>query len=102
MKSWNEIKEDIIAERGSGCEFCGQPGWDAHHALVTRQKRNRAQLDTKYNIVVVCREHHIHSQDAMRQAWGLLVARYGRDVMVDWVEGLDLLVKPRIAWLEDG
>lgn len=44
---------------------------------------------------------HDNKRKGIRLAWALLVERYGRDVMVAWVEGLDLLVKPRVAWLED-
>ena len=98
--NWTELAESIIAERGNKCEFCEQPAWDLHHALVYRNTKQKKILDVKYNMILVCRKHHVHSPDAIRQAWALLVERYGRDAMVEWVEGLDLLVVPRVEWLD--
>lgn len=100
--TWRELTDEIIAERGEGCEVCGSPTIDMpHHALVYRSKKNKKLLDVKYNLLLVCRLHHIHSQDAMRQAWGLLKGRYGQSTMEEWITNLPLLVKPRISWLED-
>lgn len=99
--TWRELTDELIEERGHECEFCDEPAVDAHHCIVYRNTKHKKLLDVKYNLVLVCRKHHVQSQDAMRQAWGLLTARYTREVMVAWVEGLDLLVKPRIEWLEE-
>lgn len=99
--NWADLCIQVILERGTKCEYCDNEADDLHHALITRQKKSRKLLDCKYNTILVCREHHVHSKEAMRQAWGLLTARYGYDVMCEWIESLDLIVKPRIPWLND-
>ena len=99
--TWDDIKRELTEERGRQCEFCSEPAVDAHHAIVSTQKRSRKLLNVPQNLVLVCRACHVDSKDAMRQAWRLLVERYGREVMVDWLDGLDLLVKPRVEYLDD-
>ena len=98
--TWKQLIQQIIAERGLFCEFCDELADDLHHGIVYRNTKFKKLLDVKYNLILVCRAHHIHSQDAIRQAWALLCARYSRTVMVAWVEGLDLLVVPRVEWLD--
>ena len=98
--TWDDIKRELVQERTKTCEFCGAVAVDAHHAIISTQKRSRKILNDPRNLVLVCRACHVNSEDAIRQAWGLLCERYGRDVMVEWVEGLDLLVKPRVEWLD--
>ena len=99
--NWQDLCIQVILERGTTCEYCDNEADDLHHALVYRSAKNKKLLDTRFNVVLTCRRHHVHSKEAIRQAWKLLCARYGRQVMCDWLEGLELLVKPRIPWLED-
>ena len=104
--TWNDIKRELEYERGHFCENCGvsHPLDPAHHGVIWRLKGANNILDVKFNLLILCMSchkwFHDHKQDGIRQAWALLVERYGRQAMVDWLEGLDLLVKPRIEWLE--
>lgn len=92
------LRDQLIQERGRKCEYCGntQGVFDADHACLpkcTYRKKMKA-LDEPYNLILLCRECHARKDSGYRQwAWETNAARYGRDVMQEWKNSLDLKVK---------
>jgi len=102
MTPWQKTCEEIYKERGDKCELCGTPrDIDApHHAIIRRAKKFRQYLDVKYNLILVCRSHHEHSDADRRRAWKMNCERYGREVMIAWLNGVPMKIKPNIEWME--
>lgn len=99
MTKWQRVCREVFDERGPLCELCGALSRDAHHALIGRMK-SKPELDCKENTLLVCRGCHEDSDEAKRLAWQLLCDRYGREHMVAWLDGLSLIEKPRLEWME--
>jgi hypothetical protein len=97
MIDWEQLRADILKERGAYCENCHMRKWsELHHMLVHRSKR-KPELDCKENLMAVCRECHPYLNGYFsRQAfWDSQCKRYGREHMQAWLDALPLKVKPR-------
>jgi 5-methylcytosine-specific restriction endonuclease McrA len=75
MKSTiSENLRDYVAERDSyTCILCSRPGSDLHHV----KPRSQGGRDVIWNLVSVCRVHHLilHGQRVRGEALGMAEAR---------------------------
>lgn len=91
-----ELKEQLVKERGWCCEICGKPQTvlHAHHCLFHRMK-GKPQLDTNYNIQLVCEDCHssvANSYENRQEFYERQALRYGKEFYA-WYESLSLKVK---------
>jgi len=104
--TWREVCLDVIWERGAYCEVCGSPEIDnPHHAVIFRIAKFKKWLDVKFNLVILCRTCHAQAHSEVRhwrrKCWEILCRRYGREVMISWMNSLPLKVIPLTSELED-
>ena len=104
MTKWQRVCREVFEERGGRCEICGtDKNLDApHHAIIRRSKPYKKWLDVKFNLILVCREHHEHSDADRARAWKVNRERYGRDAMISWLDSVPMIEKskPRVEWME--
>jgi hypothetical protein len=93
--NWEDVRESIRKDRGIYCERCGMAPWtELHHCLFHRMK-NHKELDSIFNLMGVCSDCHpyCNSFETRRKFWRSQCNLYGHETMVEWYDGLNLLVK---------
>lgn len=103
--TWTKLTAALIEERGHGCEYCGNAHIDPpHHAVIFRIRKKRDIVDVPKNVLLLCpschRESHAQVRLYKRRAWSRLCERYGRNMMIFWLDNLPLKVKPLLSELE--
>lgn len=91
------MKRTLLKERGALCARCRlRPATDLHHALIGRMK-GHPELDVKENAELICKKCHQSpgGYKAREQFWAKQCSRYGEKHMREWLDSLDLKVKPR-------
>ncbi len=98
-------KVALLSQRGQYCECgCKLFAHDAHHCLVPNLKRFSEYLNDERNIVLV--NHHEHvtlkkfdNHEWRVKFWKRQCLRYGKDKMMEWVNGLPEKLRHRLDFV---
>lgn len=95
-------KHKLFLLRGNKCECgCNQQAQDAHHCFLP----NLARVDTNdaRNIMLVNHQEHIARKFDNREwklfFWHRQVARYGEDMMLEWLNTIPKKFRHRLDFL---
>lgn len=112
MSRWERAKRKALKEGRLYCEVrgCTNRATQAHHAIVKRDRRFSHDVDHLYNVQMVCWKCHMggltDTLPNFERALKASVARYGRDNMIDWLEGFSPKKRPStekaLRYLEGG
>jgi hypothetical protein len=95
------LKEELLERYHGVCEHCGQAaGTDINHCLFHQFKGCPNELHTVYNCTLSCRtcnETKGNSRDERERIWAKRCGEFGRQVMLDWWESVELLIKDRFG-----
>lgn len=108
VRAWRmKEKRKLLRERGRTCERegCMMPATQLDECLMTRRDAMGLPVE-KYrkvfascNLAVLCRKCNTERAHDRDGAWERAVARYGRERVVKWYQGLQLKA-PRTGWLK--
>jgi hypothetical protein len=96
MTDWKTLRITVANDRGGWCEKCGCAPWEElHHCLVHKMKAH-PELDSIYNLMAVCKDCHPYCNgfETRQKFWKSQCVLYGKDVMREWLDGLNLKVPP--------
>ena len=100
-----KLKQDLVIERGSKCECCGENAiLDLHEGIVTRADAGRDWKDLIFcsiNCFLLCRDCHTNwgKMFPREKAWEVSCERYGEEVVKEWYKTLPWKIGvPRRFW----
>ena len=106
-ETWNDIVKDLIVDQGLDCAYCleNRPGkitnksTQGAHALVYKRVYNKRKkhkdINVRMNFLPCCDDCAKFSETYRGRcyAWQVLCSWYGRKIIEDWHDGMELKVK---------
>jgi hypothetical protein len=95
----------LMQQRGQFCACgCGKFSSDAHHCCLPNLKRYSEYVNDERNIALVCHVEHVGLRKFDNQKWRKIfyrqnVARYGQELMDEWINSLPDKLRHRLDFL---
>lgn len=75
-------RKEVIERDNATCVLCKAPGDSVHHIVKRGHAKVCKMVNSKYNLVVLCRDCHdkAHNQKSRYECLQYLISKYGREV----------------------